>query len=121
MSPGLATVERLVNPVTNGKVGSLQAFTATYIDNLRVGGGHSNAPNRACGLTIKDRVPGMTEVGGFPYSAVGWGHEKDVRLCGNTVNRDGAASSEGANETVTQLREVILRDRGDIDWCLSRD
>src|ERR1700687_3794251 len=70
MLPGAAGVSRLVDSVTDGKIGTAQPLTAAHINNVGIGGCHRQRAHRACRLVVENRIPGAAEVGTLPYAAI---------------------------------------------------
>src|SRR5215469_16678850 len=118
--PGLPCVRRFVNTVANGKIGTLQSFPASHVNNVGIGWSNSQRAHRARGLVIKDRVPHIAEIAGLPHTSIHRRHIENTRLVRHSCDRNGAASAERSDASPAhlgkQLRVVLLsgkRERSD--------
>src|SRR5271157_610248 len=102
VAPGLAGVGGLVHAIAHRKVGSLQAFAATHIDDVGVGRRYGYGADGAGGLVVEDRLPGETVIVALPHPAVVDPDVKDVGLVGNARSANGAATAERPNRPPLQ-------------------
>src|SRR5439155_20513772 len=93
MLPGAAGVGRFVHAVAGCEIRALQAFAAPDVDDVGVRRGYRERANRACGLIIEDRLPGMAVVVSLPDAAVIDADVEDVRLSGDAGCADGSTSA----------------------------
>src|SRR5258706_13488235 len=105
MLPGFAGVGRFVDAVTDGKIGALQAFAAAGVDDVWIGRRHGDRADRAGGLIVEDRLPGVAVVGGFPDAAVVDADVEDVRLARDAYRDGSAAAAEWADHAPSHVVE----------------
>jgi hypothetical protein len=111
MPPGLAGVGRFVNPVAGRKVRPLQPFSATYINDVGIGRRHRDYANRPGRLIVKNRLPGLPEIGRFPNAAVIDAHVKHVGLARYADYRRSAPSAKRPDHPPLHFREKCLGER----------
>ena len=97
--PGLARVDRLVNPVPHGEVGPLQSLARGDVDDVWVGFRHRDRPDRTRGLVVEDRRPGPAVVVGLPDAAVADADIEHARLRGDAGDGPRPAGPERADRT----------------------
>src|SRR5205085_11436663 len=117
MLPRPARVGRFVNPITDRKVGALQAFAAADVDDFRVRWRDGNRPDRAGRLIVEDRLPGAPIVVRAPDAAVVDADIKDVRLARHADRADRAPAAMWADAAplhalIKLLIERLREDRG---------
>lgn len=75
----------------------MQTFTTSDINNVRVRRRDSNRTDGACGLLVKDRLPGATVVIRLPDAAVAYADIEDARLARYAGNGAGTSATERAD------------------------
>src|SRR5579864_1639244 len=112
MHPSFSRVGGFVNSIASGKVRSLQAFAAADVNYIRIRRRHGHCSHGTAGLVIKNRVPGVPEVRGFPDSAIDRSHIKDVGLVRHAGNGYRATSAKGSNAAPAHLaKEFLIKGR----------
>src|SRR5579859_4492062 len=107
MCPGLAGIGGLVNAITHGEIGPLQALAAAHINNVGIGSRYGYGANGAGGLLVKNGSPRSAVVGGLPHSAVAHAYVKDIRLAGDAGGGLGASATKGANAAPVQRLQIV--------------
>src|SRR5690348_489406 len=103
MSPSFAGIRRLVDSVSRGEVRALQPFAAPHVDNIGIGRGDSNGPDRRCRLAIEDWLPGAAKIVSFPDAAIHSADIENVWLARDASDRTGASPAERADLAPAQL------------------
>src|SRR5215469_15078158 len=112
MRPCFPGICGFINAVTCRQVRALQPFPTAHIDHARIGGRDSQRPHRARWLIIKDRIPGVSKVCGFPNPAVDSSHVKHIWLMRHAGNRHGAPAAKWSNAAPAHLAKQLLIERG---------
>src|SRR5690348_12082444 len=107
MCPVFSGISGFVNSITGGQVRPLQTFSAANINHIRIGKSHSKRPHRTGRLIVKDRVPSVPKIRGFPDAAVHRGDIKDVRLMRHAGNSYGAPAAKRSDATPAHLAEKL--------------
>src|SRR5271170_185401 len=102
MLPCLAGIDRFVNAIADGEIGTAQALAAGNIDDVRVGGRDCDGADRLRLLAVEYRSPGAAVVVALPYAAVDLANIEDVGLARNSGGCASAAAAEGANHAPAQ-------------------
>jgi len=59
---------------------ALQSFTAANVNDVRIGRGNGECADGAGRLVVENRIPGVSEISGFPNAAVDGSHVENIRL-----------------------------------------
>ncbi len=94
MRPGFSRVRGFVTAVAGREIRALQTFAATNINNVRVGRSNGQCADGAAGLVVENRIPGISEIGGFPDAAIDSRHVENIGLVPHAGDGHGAAPSE---------------------------
>src|SRR5258708_5951978 len=105
MRPGLAGVDGFVDAIADGKVGPLQAFAASHVNNVRVRRRYGNGPDGSGGLIVEDGVPGAAVVVGLPHAAIHCADVEDIRLAGNAGASSSASAAKWSNHAPVHVDE----------------
>src|ERR1700757_755667 len=103
MRPSLAGVGGFVNAITDGKIGTREAFAACDINDIRVRRGDRDCTDRLRGLRIEDRQPSAAVVGGFPNAAIDGADIENVRLARDAGQSARAATAKWPDHAPAQL------------------
>src|SRR5216110_931550 len=108
MRPCFSRVGGFVNAIASSEIRALQAFSAADVDYIRIGGRHGERAHRTSRLIVKDGIPGVPKIRGFPDSAVDRGHVKNAGLMRHAGNRHGAAAAKRPDAAPTHLAKEFL-------------
>src|SRR5579883_1502901 len=116
MRPTAAAVGGFIDAVAYRQIGTLEPFSAAGVDNLRVGGRNRERADRAGGLAVEYRSPGMAYVRSFPNAAIVGPDVEHVGLRGNACGSHCAPAAERsdaapAKTRVQRRRELLCRER----------
>jgi hypothetical protein len=106
MHPRFAAIRRPIDAVSHGKIGPMQTFARTDVDDLGVRLRDRDGTDRLRGLGIEDRVPGAAIVIGLPHAAVDRSDQERIRPAGNAGYGPSAAAAKRAHHPPRK----ILRD-----------
>src|SRR5581483_4859792 len=104
MLPARTCVGGLVDAISGSKIRSPQPLAATRINDFRIGGSDGQSTNGTGRLTVKDRLPSVTVVRGFPDAAVYCCHVEDIGFMGNAADRNCTAGTERTDHAPAQVR-----------------
>jgi len=103
MRPGFSGVGGLVHAVADGEIRALQTFAAAHVDDVGIAGRDGDGADAPGGLIVKDGIPGVAKVVGFPDAAVDLGHVKDAGLLRDAGDGHGASAAEGADAAPAEV------------------
>ena len=113
MGPGLAGVDRLVNPVAYREVGAQQTLPAGDVDDIRIGRRDGDGPDRLRGLVVEDGPPRAAVVVRLPHPAVDLADVEDVRLARHAGARARSPAAKRPDQApahfLIQRLGVLLR------------
>ena len=115
MLPAPPRVDRLVNPIPNGKIWPPQALSTANINRVRIRRRDRQRSDRTSRLIVEDRIPSPAKVVRLPNSAIVRRHIKDIRLPRNSRNSHRASAAKRPNRTPVQFlvhcRVVLLGEK----------
>ena len=97
MLPATASVGRLVDAISDGKIGPAKPLAAAHINDVRIRGSNRQCADRTGRLVVENRIPGTAVVGALPHSAVVRSHVEDVLPSRHTRDGNCAPPAEGAD------------------------
>ena len=116
VTPRLAGVAGLVDPVAHGEVGALQPFARADVDDGGIGGSDGERADRARRLPVEQRGPGAPVIRGAPHAAVIDADVEQVGLTRHARRGHRAAAAKRADRAPMQVgkqgRVVLLRASG---------
>src|SRR5579862_7582604 len=103
MRPGFSGVDGFVNAITDGKIGSREAFAARHINDIGIRRRDRNGADRLSRLRIKDWRPGAPVIGGFPHAAIDSADVEHIRLARYAGQSAGASATVWPDHPPTQF------------------
>src|SRR2546427_568096 len=79
MLPGFTAIRGLVDAVANRKIGPLQSFAASHVNDIGIGRSHGNRSHGTGRLIVEDGPPRISRVRRLPHAAVHRRHIENVR------------------------------------------
>src|SRR5580658_9860054 len=80
MLPGLACIERLVDPISPGRTLTIVGLACSHPDDGRVGGSYRDIANRRYRFVVEYRLPSGKGVDRFPDAPAGKADIGDLRI-----------------------------------------
>ena len=105
MRPRLAVVDRFVHAITDREIGADDAGAAAHVDDVWIGRGDRDGPDRAGGLVIEQRYPVRAVVSAAPHAAVVETGVEHIGLGGHTGEGARASGAHGADRPPVQRPE----------------
>ncbi len=106
--PRFSRVGGLVDSVAGREIRTLQAFAAAHVNDVRIGRCNRQRANRARGLVIENRIPGVAKIGALPDAAIDGGHVENVGLVRHAGDGHGAASAKRPDAAPAHLGVELL-------------
>src|SRR2546429_635312 len=106
--PSFSRVSGFIDTVAGRQVRPLQTFPAADVNDIRVGRCHGQRPHRTGRLVVKNRIPGIPEVSGFPDATVDGRHVKNARLSCHARDCYGAATAKRPDAAPAHLAKQLL-------------
>ena len=106
--PGLAAVERFVDPIPLRNVAANAGFTRADVNRVVIGVGYRQAANGSSSLFIEHWRPTQCAVRGLPYAATGHPEIIGCGIAGNSGCGQRASATEGSDETVLHAFERLV-------------